>query len=55
MDTLFVRLTIPAVGLAGDFNLQVSPPGRAHKKETGSNQKRIESARTFATEAMVGG
>src|SRR6266699_4037821 len=31
MDTLAVRLTIPAVGFVGDFHSQVTAPCRAHK------------------------
>src|SRR6266478_6103993 len=35
MDTLAVRLTIPPVGLVGDFHPQVSAPCRAHKTKGG--------------------
>ena len=33
VDTLAVRLTIPPVGLVGDFHSQVGAPCRAHQKK----------------------
>ena len=33
MDTLAVRLTIPPVGLVGDFHSLVNAPCRAHKEK----------------------
>ena len=35
MDTLAVRLTIPPVGLVGDFHPRVSAPCRAHENKKG--------------------
>src|SRR5215467_4378415 len=40
MDTLAVRLTIPPVGLVGDFHSQVRAPCRAHVKPRAATEGR---------------
>src|ERR1700720_2263978 len=55
MDTLAVRLTIPPVGLVGDFHSQVSAPCRAHVRRKGpriSNAGLVVCSRLSAASSL---
>ena len=40
VDTLAVRLTVPAAGPVGDFHPRVSAPCRAHTEKWGADERR---------------
>src|SRR5690242_13107539 len=54
MDTLAVRLTIPPVGLVGDFHSQVRAPCRAHVMKKGRPRRAAPTKRAVTPGLMIG-